>query len=58
MVTTADGHAEREVAKAMMNDAVQATNNPEACITMGAGKVYDAKALIEALTDMWVMLSI
>ena len=55
MVTTADGHAEREAAKAMMNDAVQATNNPEACITLGADKGYDAKAFIEALTDMKVI---
>jgi hypothetical protein len=38
MVTTADGHAEREAAKAMMNDAVQATNNPEAHISLGADK--------------------
>ncbi|NBQ96607.1 MAG: IS5 family transposase, partial [Betaproteobacteria bacterium] len=54
VVTSADGHAEREAAKAMINDAVQATNNPEAHITLGADKGYDAKAFIEALTDMKV----
>jgi len=28
--------AEREAATAIMNDAVQATNNPEACITLSS----------------------
>ena len=51
MVTTAHGHTELEVAKAMMNDAVQATNTPKAHITLGADKGYDAKAFIVSLTD-------
>jgi hypothetical protein len=29
VVTIADGHTEREAAKAMINDAVQANNDPE-----------------------------
>ena len=55
VVTIADGHAEREAAKAMINDAVQANNDPEATITLGADKGYDARAFIDALTDMKVI---
>ena len=55
MVTIADGHAEREAAKAMINDAVQANNDPEATITLGADKGYDAREFIDALTDMKVI---
>ena len=55
VVTIADGHAEREAAKAMINDAVQANNDPEATITLGADKGYDAREFIDALTDMKVI---
>lgn len=55
MVTTADGHAEREAAKAMINDAPQAAKNPLAEITLGADKGYDAKELIDALQEMNVI---
>jgi transposase len=55
MVTTADGYAEREAAKAMIKDAVQAASNPEAAITLGADKGYDAKEFIEALQDIKVI---
>ena len=52
-VTQADGHAEREAAKAMINDARQA--NPEATITLGADKGYDAMEFITALQEMDVI---
>jgi hypothetical protein len=55
VVTIADGHAEREAAKAMINDAVQANNDPEATTTLGADKGYDAREFIDALTDMKVI---
>jgi transposase len=49
-VTQADGHAEREAAKAMINDARQ--SNPNADITLGADKGYDAAEFVEALQAM------
>ena len=52
MVTQADGHAEREAAKAMVADARQV--NPEGDITLGADKGYDAAEFIKALQDMKV----
>lgn len=52
MVTQADGHAEREAAKAMVADARQV--NPEGEITLGADKGYDAAEFIQALQDMKV----
>ena len=52
MVTQADGHAEREAAKAMLADVRQA--NPEGEITLGADKGYDAAEFIKALQDMKV----
>ena len=55
VVTIADGFAEREAAKAMMNDAVQAADNSEAEITLGADKGYDAKEFIDALQEMNVI---
>lgn len=55
MVTTADGYAEREAAKTMINDAAQATDNPQAEITLGADKGYDAQEFIEALQEMNVI---
>ena len=55
MVTTADGFAEREAAKAMINDARQAADNAQAEITLGADKGYDAKEFIDALQAMNVI---
>jgi transposase len=52
MVTQADGHAEREAAKAMVADARQVM--PEGEITLGADKGYDAAEFIKALQDMKV----
>jgi transposase len=42
VVTIADGYAEREAAKVMINDARQALNDPAREITLGADKGYDA----------------
>jgi transposase len=55
MVTKADGYAEREAAKTMINDARQAAKNPEAQITLGADKGYDAKEFVDALQEMKVV---
>jgi len=56
VVTQADGHAEREAAKAMINDARQALPGDEPItITLGADKGYDAKEFIEALQEMNVL---
>lgn len=52
-VTRADGYAEREAAKAMINDACQA--NPEGALTLGADKGYDAAEFIEALRELKVV---
>jgi transposase len=55
-VSQADGYAEREAAKAMINDARQAHDTPEtANITLGADKGYDAKEFIQALQEMNVL---
>ena len=54
MVTTADGHAEREAAKAMIRDASQAAGDANAQITLGADKGYDAKEFIDACIEMKV----
>ena len=54
-VTQADGYAEREAAKAMVNDARQAHEDPDVSITLGADKGYDAKEFIEALQEMNVL---
>ena len=54
VVTHADGYAEREAAKAMIGDACQALDDPDATITLGADKGYDAKEFIEALQEMGV----
>ena len=52
VVTTADGHAEREEAKAkakaMIHDASQAAGDAKAEITLGADKGYDAQEFIDA----------
>lgn len=55
MVTTADGFAEREAAKTMISDARQAADNPQAEITLGADKGYDAQEFIDALQEMNVI---
>lgn len=52
IVTQANGHAEREAAKAMINDARQALDKSDAQITLGADKGYDAAEFIEALQEM------
>ena len=49
MVTQADGYAEREAAKAMIRDARQAAADPQAKITLGADKGYDAAEFIGEL---------
>lgn len=53
-VTQADGHAEREAAKAMINDAVQAAAQG-AQVTLGADKGYDAAEFIQSLQEMKVI---
>ncbi len=50
-VSAAEGHAEREAAKAMIADAKSAAGD-QAQITLGADKGYDAKEFIEALIQM------
>ena len=47
-VTRADGHAERDAAKIMIDDARQAADDASADITLGADKGYDAQEFIEA----------
>jgi transposase len=54
MVTQADGHAEREAAKAMIND-VRQSHEQETTLTLGADKGYDAQEFIEALQQMNVL---
>lgn len=54
MVTKADGHAEREAAKAMISDARQVLGDDEREVTLGADKGYDAKEFIEACVAMKV----
>jgi transposase len=49
VVTVADGHAEREAAKAMINDARQALDDEATTLTLGADKGYDAQEFIEAM---------
>lgn len=55
VVTQADGYAEREAAKAMINDARQAQDDPSQTITLGADKGYDAREFIEACQAMNVI---
>jgi len=54
VVTTADGYAEREAAKAMIADA-RLVADETAEITLGADKGYDASEFIEALTELKVI---
>jgi len=55
MVTIADGFAEREAAKTMINDARRAADNTQAEVTLGADKGYDAKEFIYACLEMNVI---
>jgi hypothetical protein len=55
MVTTADGHAEREAAKVMINAACEAAHDETISITLGADKGYDAQEFIRACQDMGVI---
>ncbi|WKB54720.1 IS5 family transposase [Eleftheria terrae] len=52
VVTQANGYAERAAARAMINDARQV--NPEAEITLGADKGYDAAQFIAELQQLKV----
>ena len=54
VVTTADGHAEREAAKAMIHDAALAAGDAKAQITLGTDKGYDAQEFIDACLEMKV----
>jgi len=54
VVTTADGYAERDAAKAMISDARQALGDVEREVTLGADKGYDAQELIAACAAMSV----
>ena len=54
MVTTADGHAEREAAKVMINAACEAASEETINITLGADKGYDAREFIDACLEMGV----
>ena len=54
LVTTADGHAEREAAKVMIHEAAQVRGDPQIEITLGADKGYDAQEFIDALEQMKV----
>ncbi|MGF6696720.1 transposase [Paraburkholderia sp. MM5496-R1] len=53
-VSRADGHAERDAAKVMINDARQAAKDAAAQITLDAEKGYDAQEFIEACQQMKV----
>ena len=54
MVTNADGYADREAAKAMINDARQALDDSAREITLRADKGYDAQEFVQACVDMRV----
>ena len=54
MVTRADGHAEREAAKAMIHDACQAAGDAKAEITLGADKGYNEQEFMAACLEMKV----
>ena len=55
VVTRADGYAEREAAKVMIDDARQALPDEQTHITLGADKGYDAQEFIEACLEMGVI---
>jgi transposase len=52
MVTQADGYAEREAAKSMINDARQVLDDAQTEVTLGADKGYDAAEFIEELMGL------
>jgi transposase len=52
VVTLADGYAERDAAKVMINDARQALGDATREITLGVDKGYDAAEFIEACQEM------
>ena len=54
MVTTADGYAEREAAKVMLQAACEAAGDETINITLGADKGYDAKEFVEACLEIGV----
>ena len=54
VVTIADGYAEREAAKVMMNDARQALDDPAREMTVGADKGYDAQEFVAACLEIKV----
>ncbi|MCY0853835.1 IS5 family transposase [Cupriavidus sp. D39] len=54
MVTNADGYAEREAAKVMLNDARQVAEDLDVEVTVGADKGYDAEEFIQACLEMKV----
>ncbi|SIR50636.1 transposase [Pseudacidovorax sp. RU35E] len=54
MVTRADGHAEREAAKTMLQAAVEAADEHTLNITVGADKGYDAREFVKECLDMGV----
>lgn len=54
MVTNADGHAEREAAKVVLNDARQVAEDLNVEVTVGADKGYDEQEFIQACLEMRV----
>ncbi len=52
LLGTADGHAECEAAKVMLNDARQVVDAPDNEITVGADQGYDAQEFIWAYLEM------
>ncbi|MBK6612803.1 IS5 family transposase [Ottowia sp.] len=54
MVTIADGHAEREAAKIMIQASCEAAEEETTNITLGADKGYDAREFIDACLEMGV----
>jgi transposase len=54
VVTQADGYAEREAAKVMLNDARQVADDPATEVTVGADKGYDAEEFVQACLEMKV----
>ncbi|MBT2305323.1 IS5 family transposase [Variovorax paradoxus] len=55
MVTQANGFAEREAAKVLINAACEAADDDTISITLGADKGYDAQEFIGACQDMGVI---
>lgn len=54
VVTIADGYAEREAARVMINDARQVLDDPAPEITLGADKGYAPQQFVEACVGMTV----